>query len=33
MTVVPIPRCGHWVAEERPGSFVSEVLNFTKAGR
>lgn len=33
VTVVPIPRCGHWIAEERPASLVSELLNFTQSGR
>ena len=32
VTVVPIPECGHWIAEEKPRSLVSEVLNFTGTG-
>ncbi len=31
VTVVPIPQCGHWIAEERPASLVSELLNFTRS--
>jgi pimeloyl-ACP methyl ester carboxylesterase len=31
--VVSIPECGHWIAEEQPETFLTELLKFIGAAR
>ncbi len=33
VTIVGVPRCGHWVAEENPQALVRELLLFCRGGK